>query len=75
MERKSSETCEVRVRLERLAQHHLLELAELARKEADVVESGDQQRILELDKNIEDALGRKERALGAINQHRADHGC
>jgi hypothetical protein len=30
---------------------------------------------MEIDKQIEHAVGAKERALGALRAHRADHGC
>ena len=31
--------------------------------------------VSELDKLVENALGAKERALGALRQHRKEHGC
>lgn len=31
--------------------------------------------LLRLDKDLEMALGEKERAIGALRQHRREHGC
>ena len=56
-------------------QVYLMRLSELARKEADAIESRDENEILAIDKDIETTLGNKERALGALHQHRAEHGC
>lgn len=72
---EDTEPCPARARLEQLAQHFLMEMSRLAREEVDVVASGDRSKILDIDKRIENALGEKERALGALYQHRQEHGC
>jgi hypothetical protein len=67
--------CPVKERLERLVQHHLKELAGLANVEAEILKTADQARIIDVDKRIENLVGEKERSLGALKQHRAEHGC
>jgi hypothetical protein len=52
-----------------------MRLSELARREGDAIQSRDDADILAIDKEIETTLGDKERALGALRQHRAEHGC
>ena len=56
-------------------QRHLIRLAELAREEAAVITEKDNPRWLDVDKRIEQVLGEKERAIGALNEHRREHGC
>jgi hypothetical protein len=56
-------------------QHHLLRIAELSRAMADAVANRNENLTRELDKQVEKDIGAKERALGALRQHRADHGC
>jgi len=75
MSPENPQPCKTRERLENVVQLHLQRLAALANEEVDVLRSGDQKRILELDKRIENLVGEKERALGALNEHRAEHGC
>jgi hypothetical protein len=55
-------------------QRHLLRLAELAHEEAALVSWNDP-RWKEVDQAIENVLGEKERALGALKEHRKEHGC
>jgi len=57
------------------ARGHLMRISELARSVAEALAIGDEDRAAELDKQIDLELGMKERAMGAIHQHRKDHGC
>jgi hypothetical protein len=59
----------------KVVQGYLLELSSLAREEAEILKSKDETRWLEVDKRIEQTLGDKERAMGALRQHRIEHGC
>ncbi len=52
-----------------------MRIAQLAHATADAIAAGNQQLALELDKEAESEIGRKQRALGALRQHRSDHGC
>jgi hypothetical protein len=56
-------------------QSHLMRLAELAREEAAVIARKDDEMWLKLDQEIENELGKKERSLGALKEHRKEHGC
>jgi hypothetical protein len=56
-------------------QAHLIRLSELARLEADAIANRNENLILALDQDIENTLGLKERALGALHGHRKEHGC
>ncbi len=55
-------------------QRHLVRLAQLARAESELI-SGDSEAWLEIDKEIELQIGEKERSMGALRQHREEHGC
>ena len=67
--------CDRRDELVADVQRHLMELADLARQEADVLGRNQNELLMPIDKQIEETLGEKERALGALKQHRNDHGC
>ena len=56
-------------------QEHLMRLAALAREEAEAVRTGSENLWMAIDKQIESELGEKERALGALKEHRREHGC
>ena len=51
------------------------ELAALVHQEAEAVKTESQATIAVIDKLIENAFGRKERAIGAYYSHREEHGC
>ena len=72
---ESADRCQVRQQLENLAQFFLTELAKLSHEEANAIKTGDVDLILRLDQRIEHMIGEKERAMGALNGHRAEHGC
>lgn len=56
-------------------QKFLIQLAELARQEADALAAGDNDSIMLIDKEIESTLGDKERTMGALHRHQREHGC
>ncbi len=56
-------------------QEHLMKIAELSKATALAVQNRNENLTRELDRQTEQELGAKERALGASRQHRADHGC
>ncbi len=55
-------------------QRHLARLAQLARAEEELI-SDRSEAWLAIDKEIEMEIGEKERAMGALRQHRREHGC
>ena len=56
-------------------QSALMTLAKIAREQSEALGRGDNATVEALDKQLENALGDKERLLGAYNQHVTDHGC
>jgi hypothetical protein len=67
--------CKQQQELMEVVQQHLLRIAELSRATADAVANRNENMTRELDREVEEEIGRKERALGALRQHRHDHGC
>ena len=68
-------TCERQEELVAETQRHLIRLSELAKQESEAIASRNENLILALDQDIENTLGLKERALGALHEHRKEHGC
>jgi hypothetical protein len=56
-------------------QNHLIRISELARATSEALAHGNTGLASELDKEVEVELGVKERAMGALHQHRKEHGC
>jgi len=56
-------------------QDHLIRIAELSRATAEAIANEAENLVRELDKQVEREIGAKERCLGALRQHRHDHGC
>jgi len=67
--------CQRRDELVAEVQSNLLRLAELARMEVTALESRHENVWMDLDRQIERTLGEKERSLGALKEHRSEHGC
>jgi hypothetical protein len=70
-----SPPCTEQQRLIEEVQMHLLRISELSRAMADAVANRNENLTRELDKEAEREIGEKERALGALRQHRKEHGC
>jgi hypothetical protein len=56
-------------------QRHLMEISKLTRAVAQALEDGNETTAAELDKQVDIELGKKERAMGALHQHRKEHNC
>lgn len=54
---------------------HLMRISELSRAAAEAVVNRHENLARELDQELEKELGAKERALGALYEHRNEHGC
>jgi hypothetical protein len=50
-------------------------LIELNASQIEALEKADHSKLFSLDKELELSFGRKERAFGALRQHKRDHGC
>ncbi len=57
------------------AQGHLLRISELTRDIAEAIANRAENLAAELDKQVDLELGLKERAMGALHEHRREHGC
>ena len=67
--------CPKQQELMAVVQDILTHLAELARAEAEAVQYKTENTWMEIDRQIERAIGQKERAIGALRQHMQEHGC
>jgi len=67
--------CSRRGELTADVQMHLQNIASLARQAADMVANHDDNAWRVIDKQMENEFGAKERAMGALNEHRKEHGC
>ena len=56
-------------------QDHLIKISQLTRAVAEALANGNEDLAAELDKQVDLELGMKERAMGALHQHRKEHGC
>ena len=50
------------------------ELTLLTRDQSEAFKAGDMNRFTGLDKELENTVGRKERCIGALREHRREHG-
>jgi hypothetical protein len=67
--------CQRQQELMEKVQYHLIRIADLSRATAEAVANQNENLVRELDKQVESELGSKERALGALREHRREHGC
>jgi hypothetical protein len=72
-ERKPS--CPDQEKLMAVVQQHLLRIAELSHAISEALANRAENFAAELDKQLDLELGEKERAMGALHQHRQEHGC
>lgn len=71
----TSRYCQRRERLSNDVQHHLIRISELSRATAEAVKNRNENLTRKLDEEVEREIGAKERALGALREHCAEHGC
>ncbi len=57
------------------AQQHLMRISELTRSISEALANGNENLAAELDKQVDMELGLKERTMGALHEHRREHGC
>ena len=68
-------TCPEYDRLESYVENVLGNLAQITTLTVELFRAGDFPACKRLDKDIELAIGEKERAVGALRQHMAEHKC
>jgi len=67
--------CTERDKLKAEAAHALQDIIEFADRLLKALSADKPSSLTPLDKDLENAVGAKERAFGALAQHRKDHGC
>ncbi|HXU49905.1 MAG TPA: hypothetical protein VN727_12735 [Candidatus Binatia bacterium] len=50
-------------------------VSELTRRQLKLFKNKTKTEFMRLDKDMENAMGKKERCIGALRQHEADHHC
>lgn len=50
-------------------------LSDHIRKQKEAFNVGEDDRFMRLDRKLENMIGEKERAVGALRQHDQEHGC
>jgi hypothetical protein len=68
-------TCPEKLKLQSEVRECLSRLAKAAADSIEALRSQDNQSLDRLDKELEFVLGAKERLMGALRQHVAEHGC
>jgi hypothetical protein len=68
-------TCSVQEKLSQAAQDTLDVMIEAIQRARDAIKRQDQHAIEVSDEDMEVALGKKERAFGALAEHKREHGC
>jgi hypothetical protein len=67
--------CHVRQELMAAVQEQLVEISRLTQEAAAALAVGHENTAAKFDELLETAVGEKERAMGALHQHREEHGC
>lgn len=67
--------CAVNARLQSMVDGILQRLAELTSAQLEAFQSHNQDEFARLDRELEQVVGEKERAIGAMRQHVLEHGC
>ncbi len=70
-----ADPCRVETKLAQAAAVILTRLIELTTAQLEASREGRRGDVLRLDKELENTVGDKERALGALDEHRKEHGC
>ena len=66
--------CKECERLRGEVQDALTRLTSITTAQLNAFRAGDEQTFMQLDKELENAVGSKERTIGAMRQHRREHG-
>lgn len=69
------DSCREYARLEAEAQAVLRKIGEITGAQRKTIEDDNAAEFTRLDRELELAIGHKERVIGALREHAADHGC
>jgi hypothetical protein len=67
--------CSIQGELIAATEQVLKRIAELTNQQLALFQAPGRQISMKLDRDLEEAVGEKERLFGALRQHRSDHGC
>jgi hypothetical protein len=67
--------CQKQLELRKVAHEILDRIDWLSGEQAKAVDNMDDERLMALDKQLEIEFGAKQRAFGALFEHRNEHGC
>jgi hypothetical protein len=67
--------CEIHDHIASEAHRVLKKLHEITSRQIEAFDSGDRERFMKFDQELELMLGEKERTVGALRQHDEEHGC
>ena len=67
--------CAERERLAAEVKTVLSEIVELTTLQLEHFQAGKNKPLMDADRKLENAVGKKERAMGALRQHTRDHKC
>lgn len=75
MDEPTKPACLEQQRLIDCVQERLIRIIELTHALQEAVANRNENLTRKIDQEIEEEIGGKERALGALRQHQKDHGC
>lgn len=72
---KEKGKCKDYERLQNEVEKILQKLTELTTRQLEAFQQQDQSTFTNIDKELENTMGEKERSIGAARQHAKEHGC
>ncbi len=69
------EQCSTRAELAAEVESVLQEIVDLTTQQLDHFRAGTHTVMMDLDRKLENAIGKKERAIGALREHTREHKC
>lgn len=67
--------CAVQKELIENIDHVLARIVQLTTRQRELFQLPERQISMEVDRDLENTVGEKERLFGALRQHRSEHGC
>jgi hypothetical protein len=68
-------SCPKNVELTNAVNSILAKIVELTTAQLTAFQNGQHAEMMRLDKQLENAIGEKERSIGALSEHRKEHAC
>ncbi len=67
--------CEKYEELAKCVEHNLANITECTSAQLEAFHADNHQKMLQLDKHLEQLVGEKERSIGALREHMKEHRC